>query len=58
MYLWIYILPTQPIRAALGAESRVYYPGNTAEGKLNERSRTTVVHAYSATLGNPLLVAL
>jgi hypothetical protein len=29
--LWIYIAPTQPFWAALGAESRVCYPGNTAD---------------------------
>jgi hypothetical protein len=27
----ICIAPTQPFRAALGAESRVCYPGNTAD---------------------------
>jgi hypothetical protein len=29
--LGICIAPTQPFRAALGAESRVFYPGNTAD---------------------------
>jgi hypothetical protein len=29
--LHLNIAPTQPFRAALGAESRVCYPGNTAD---------------------------
>jgi hypothetical protein len=35
-------VPTQPYQAALGAESRVCYPGNSTQqtGKLNEPSRT------------------
>jgi hypothetical protein len=39
--LGICIAPTQPFRAALAAESRVCYLGNTEDRKLNERSRTT-----------------
>jgi hypothetical protein len=31
IHLGICIAPTQPFRAALGAESRVCYPGNTAD---------------------------
>jgi hypothetical protein len=44
----ICIAPTQPFRAALGAESRVCYPGNTAD-RQTQRGALTYNHLSQST---------
>jgi hypothetical protein len=46
--LRICIAPTKPFRAALTAESRVYYPGNTAD-RQTQREALTHCHFSQST---------